>query len=438
MTKERTVFLIKNLFLFSIFSFIVGCSKEKDNNTIVFVSLAWQEQTLETHKSIVAEWNNLQKKNRVEYVQSNWNSIHDYLITSFETGDVPDIFHYESSTIIDFALRDNLADLDTLLSKKFKEDIHPAAWESVRMGNGLISGAPFLLESMVVIYNKKHFEEIGIAPPTFDAPWDWAQLRKTAIRLTLDEDDDGIPERYGASIGLRNSSNILLNLGIGYGAEFFENTNFKNNSSLVKIDSIDIEFLNMIKEIIYRDKSISPTSVSQSGASTIPSFINGKYSMLIGIGTWARQQLVENAPSDFEWELLVPIKEKNQHQAANSQTLSVPKKSKKKKEAAEFIEFFLSKENMEKLAKSDWMSPSRISLLKSDAFRTNEYGWDVCTYIVDKLIVGKWLTLPGYAEWKSRVANPLFQEYYSNRLSSSELIMRMQEESEYVFSRYKQ
>ena len=30
---------------------------------------------------------------------------HDYLITSFETGDVPDVFHYESSVIIDYAMR---------------------------------------------------------------------------------------------------------------------------------------------------------------------------------------------------------------------------------------------------------------------------------------------------------------------------------------------
>ncbi len=89
-------------------------------------------------------------------------------------------------------------------------------------------------------------------------------------------------------------------MGIGYGAEFFENL-IGSNSSIVKVDSIDMHFLNMIKEIIYEDKSISPTSVSQSGASTIPSFINEKYSMLIGIGTWARQQLVENSSSDFEW-----------------------------------------------------------------------------------------------------------------------------------------
>lgn len=423
----------KRLLIFILGILVVGCSTNTKDDKITFISLAWQEQTLNTHKSIVAEWNNLHKNKQVEYVQSNWSSIHDYLITSFETGDVPDVFHYESSTIIDFALRNNLADLDTLLSQEFKDDIHSAAWKSVKMEDGSISGAPFLLESMVIIYNKKHFREMGIIPPSFENPWDWKNLREAAKRLTIRQDNNEKIERYGASIGLRNAANILLNLSVGYGSDFFSN---KGKSDVVKIDSIDMQFLNMIKEIIYQDSSISPTSVTQSGASTIPSFINEKYSMLIGIGTWARQQLVENAPEGFEWGVLVPIKEKNQHQAANAQTLSIPKKSDKQKDAAEFIEFFLSKSNMAELAKSDWMAPSRISLLKSNYFQTEKYGWDICTYIVDQLIVGKWLMLPGYAEWKSRVANPLFQEYFSNRMKDSEFKKRMEEESEYVFSRY--
>ncbi len=433
--KSKKIFcFVKRLLIFLLSVFAYGCAENERGDKIVFVSLAWQEQSLATHKSIVAEWNELHADKPVEYVQSNWNSIHDYLITSFETGDVPDVFHYESSIIVDFALRGNLANMDTLLSDEFKRDIHESAWKSVKSADGSISGAPFLLESMVVIYNQNHFRERGIVPPTFEEPWDWNKLREIAKALTIDSNKDGWPERYGASIGLRSSANILLNLGIGYGSDFFEN---KNNERGVVIDSVDIQYLNMIKEIIFEDKSISPTSVTQSGPGTIPSFINGKNSMLIGIGTWARQQLVENAPQELEWGVLVPIKEKNQNQAANSQTLSIPAKSKNKKDAAKFIEFFLSKENMAKLAKSDWMSPTRISLLQSDQFQTPQYGWAICTYIVDKLIVGKWLTLPGYAEWKSRVANPLFQEYFSNRMSSKEFKLRMEEESKYVFSRYK-
>ncbi len=387
------------------------------------------------HKSIVNEWNVLNPDKQVEYVQSNWSAIHDYLITAFETGDVPDIFHYESSIITDFALRGNLANLNTLLSEEFKKDIHSVAWESVRMNDGSIIGAPFILESMIILYNKDHFDEAGIVPPTFDSPWNWEDLRNVAIKLTIDANKDGLPERYGAAIGLRNSSNILLNLGLGFGCKFFVK---ENEAYTVRVDSIEMEFLSTIKNMIYKDKSTSPFAVTQSGPSIIPSFFNNKFSMVVGIGTWARQQLVENAPPDFNWEVLAPIRGVSQKQGSNSQTLSIPAKSKHKKEAAQFIEFFLNRENMAKIAKGDWMAPARLSLLNDEDFRTTKYGWDICSRLVDHLEIGPWLKLPGFAEWKGRVANPLFQEFFSNRMEIEELKIRLEDESEYVLSRYKQ
>ncbi|HMK37817.1 MAG TPA: extracellular solute-binding protein, partial [Bacteroidota bacterium] len=57
-----------------------------------FVSLAWQEEALLANRAIVAEWNAAHPGVPVEYVQATWSSVHDYLITSFETGDVPDVF----------------------------------------------------------------------------------------------------------------------------------------------------------------------------------------------------------------------------------------------------------------------------------------------------------------------------------------------------------
>jgi len=57
-----------------------------------FVSLAWQEQAIATNKSMFGEWNIIHPNLQVEYIQGTWNSIDDYLITAFETGDVPMYF----------------------------------------------------------------------------------------------------------------------------------------------------------------------------------------------------------------------------------------------------------------------------------------------------------------------------------------------------------
>ena len=76
-----------------------------------FVSLAWQEQAIASVKEIVAAWNEANPDIQVEYQQVDWGSINDYLITSFETQAVPDVFHYESTQIKDFGARGYLTDL---------------------------------------------------------------------------------------------------------------------------------------------------------------------------------------------------------------------------------------------------------------------------------------------------------------------------------------
>ena len=102
--------------LFVMRHFFHASTKENESTKLRFVSLAWQEQALQTNHELVAEWNAAHPETPVEYVQGTWGSIHDYLITAFETGEVPDVFHYESSIIVDFAVRGYLADLAPMLA----------------------------------------------------------------------------------------------------------------------------------------------------------------------------------------------------------------------------------------------------------------------------------------------------------------------------------
>ena len=62
-----------------------------------FLSLAWQKESLQANKDLVAKWNAEHPDIQVEYVQGDWNSVHDQLLTSFEGGDAPDIFQYEAA-----------------------------------------------------------------------------------------------------------------------------------------------------------------------------------------------------------------------------------------------------------------------------------------------------------------------------------------------------
>lgn len=423
------------LFCASTVSFVVACQKPAPSNTLRFVSLAWQEPAIQASKAIVAEWNQKHPEMPVEYVQNNWSAIHDYLVTSFETGDVPDVFQYESTMISDFAARGNLADLAPLLSKEIKDDIVEGAWASVRGHNGGISGVPFVLESLTVLYNKDLFLKAGITPPAPDHPWTWGDVRAAARKLTIDTDKDGQIDQYGAAIGLRNSANIILNLTLGFGGGYFQK---EKERHVVRVGEPEKKLLATLLAMMYEDKTMSPAGIGQSGPSLLGGFYNGNYAIVLGIGVWARQQILENAPKDFRWGVLPAIKGVTQQQGFNAQTLSIPRASKKQREAMAFIEFFVNTENLTRLAIADAMLPSRKSCIQSAAFQSEENGWNVAITLVDHLTIGPWLQAPGFAEWKTRIANPIFQELFSNRLTVDEAAQRMEEESNRVLQRYQQ
>jgi multiple sugar transport system substrate-binding protein len=409
-------------------------TRKSEPDHLRFVSLAWQEQAIATNKSIVNEWNATHPNLQVEYIQGTWNSVHDYLITSFETGDVPDVFHFESSVIIDYAMRGYLTDLAPFIQPEMKNDILDVAWETVTRPNGEIGGVPFLIESLVVLYNKELFEQAGITPPTAEHPWNWEDVRVAAQRLTRDLNGDGIVDQYGVGIGLRNSGNIVMNTSISFGGSFFRK---EGTEYVVKVGDPEKKLLGTIVDMLYSDKTMSPSSVGQTGAGMIPGFFSGKFAMLIGIGAWGRQQLVENAPSHFRWGVMPPLKATTQMSGASAQTLSIPKKSIHVKEAMELINFMLSSKNMARLALNDWMIPARKSCLAMPAFQDSTTGWDMTCSAVQFLSTGPWLGAPGYVEWKSRVANPILQELFAGRLSVAEASARIEMESNVVLSRYK-
>ncbi|MDP3682823.1 MAG: extracellular solute-binding protein, partial [Ignavibacteria bacterium] len=278
----------KNLIIASLLilgSILIFWLMKKNDNVktfpLRFVSLAWQEGTIAANKSIVDEWNSLHPDMKVEYIQGTWNSAHDYLITTFETGDVPDIFHYESSVIIDYAMRGYLTDLSPYISTQMKNDILDVAWATVTRPNGEVSGIPFLIESLVVLYNKSLFEKEGIIPPTREHPWTWDDLQNAARKLTKDTNSDGVIDQYGAGFGLRNSANIIMNTSISFGGSFFKK---EGDYFVVKVKDEEKKLLQTIVDMLYKDKSASPAGIGESGAGMIPGFFSGRYAMLVGIG----------------------------------------------------------------------------------------------------------------------------------------------------------
>ncbi|WP_329544927.1 sugar ABC transporter substrate-binding protein [Streptomyces sp. NBC_01356] len=409
---------------------LTACSSDDGSSdgriTLRFQSLAWQQESVDANKELVEEWNAVHPDVKVEYVQGSWDSVHDQLLTSFEGGEAPDIIHDASDDLADFAYGGYLAELGELLPERLKSDIPQRSWETATFGDG-IYGVPFLQEPRVLIANAKWLKESGVRIPTPENPWTWEEFRSIAKELS----GEG---KYGVAWPLKEPVSATLNLSLSTGGQMFHRG--ADGRVTVRFDAADEVVPRTVHDEVNTDGSASSTTLGMGGSDTLPGFFGGKYAM-VPLGFSYRQQIVQQAPKGFEWQVLpAPAGAEGLTQGVSPQTLSVAEDSPHKKEAAEFIDFLLQPKNMVRLALGDWMLPTGTEALKDPALHTTKDDWATGTALAAQLRSAPAQSVRGYPEWKDKVATPAFQEYYSGAIDLDELRKRLVEDGNLVLARY--
>ncbi|CAM5228032.1 ABC transporter substrate-binding protein [Streptomyces griseomycini] len=409
---------------------LAGCSSggTRDDGRIVlrFQSLAWQQESVEANRELVAEWNATHPDVRVEYVQGSWDSVHDQLLTAFEGGEAPDIIHDASDDLADFAYGGHLADLTGLLPERLTSGIPRRSWETTTFGDG-VYGVPFLQEPRVLIANTALLEESGVRVPTPEHPWSWDEFRQATERLS----GDG---RYGVAWPLKEPVSATLNLSLSTGGRLFHRG--ADGKVTVRFEEGDEVVPRTVHAQVNTDRSASPTTLGSGGSDTLPGFFAGKYAM-VPLGFSYRQQIVQQAPEGFAWRVLpAPAGAGGLAQGVSPQTLSIAEDCPHKEEAAAFLDFLLRPENMVRLALGDWMLPTGTEALADPALHTAEHGWATGTALAAHLRPAPAQTVRGYPEWKDKVATPALQEYYSGAIGLGELRERLEEDGNLVLARY--
>ncbi|MFI6013598.1 ABC transporter substrate-binding protein [Streptomyces sp. NPDC051243] len=410
---------------------LAGCSADDGDATggritLRFQSLAWQEESVEVNKELVKEWNATHPDVKVEYVQGSWDSVHDQLLTSFEGGEAPDIIHDASDDLADFAYGGYLADLTDLLPERLKSDIPQRSWDTATFGDG-IYGVPFLQEPRVLVANAKWLKEAGVRIPTPERPWSWAEFRRIAERL-------GGDGKYGVAWPLKEPVSATLNLSLSAGGQLFHRG--ADGKVTVRFEAADEVMPRTVHDQVNTDRSASPTTLGSGGSDTLPGFFGGRYAM-VPLGFSYRQQIVQQAPKGFDWQVLpAPAGADGLTQGVSPQTLSIAEDSPHQREAAAFIDFLLRPGNMVRLALGDWMLPTGTQALKDPALHTTEHDWATGTALAEHLRSAPGQSVRGYQEWKDKVATPAFQEYYSGAIDLDELRERLEDDGNLVLARY--
>ena len=428
MRTKRLVAMVVVLLLMGSAACTGGDGGSEDGRiTLRFQSLAWQEESVDVNKELVKEWNATHPDVKVEYVQGSWESVHDQLLTSFEGGEAPDIIHDASDDLADFAYGGYLADLRELLPERLKSDIPQRSWETVTFGDG-IYGVPFLQEPRVLIANAKWLRESGVRIPTPEKPWSWDEFR-----AITDELGDG-EGKYGVAWPLKEPVSATLNLSLSTGGQLFHRGS--DGKVRIRFEAGDEVVPRTIHDQVNTDGSASSSTLGSGGSDTLPGFFGGKYAM-VPLGFSYRQQIVQQAPKGFEWQVLpAPAGADGLTQGVSPQTLSVAEDSPHKKEAAAFIDFLLRPRNMVRLALGDWMLPTGTGALRDPALRVEKDGWAIGTGLARYLRSAPAQSVRGYPEWKDKVATPAFQEYYSGAIGLGELRERLVGDGNLVLARY--
>jgi len=373
--------------------------------TLQFASYAWQKATVDAHNKIVSDWNAAHANITVKIVTVDVNSVHDKLLTTFQGGTAADIVHDESADIGGFSGQGFLADLTTLIPGDLKADIPQGIWNTVTFG-GKITGVPTILQTYSVFVNRKMLTDASVTLPTAASPWTWDKFAQVAKQLTT-------ADHFGVGWGLKSPAATVMSMSQNFSGNFFYNEGGKN---VVKFGAAEQQVLKRIYDLAYTDKSLSPTTLGQSGPDILPGFFAGKYAMIVG-GNYVAQQMVEQAPAGFDWAMLPLLKGDTQAQSANPQTLSISAQSKNPKEAMQFIAFYMQANNLASVAIGDWLIPVSTSAGKAVTTITGgKNSWDVNVASAPSLKLAPFQTLDAYAQWKSQIAQPAFQQYFANKI----------------------
>ncbi|RKT31831.1 carbohydrate ABC transporter substrate-binding protein (CUT1 family) [Microbacterium sp. AG1240] len=393
-----------------------GSTSEDGVVTLQFQSLSDQPATQAAIADIVDTWNGENPDIQVQIVQAGWDGTYDKLITQFTGGTAPDIIHYEASSITSFALDGYLADLTDLIDPELRDDISEGIWDSVTVDDQIIA-YPSTLQSYMVFANTALLEQAGVEIPTGDS-MTWEQLQEIARATTTDG-------QFGLGWGLASPTATMMSLSLGFDGGYFDG---QGADASIDVGADELAVPERIHEMAYDDRSLDPTSLTQSGSEVLASFYGGKVALTVQ-GSFQATNIASDAPEGFEWTVLPPLEgSAGALQAANPQTYSVNVDSEHVEESAQFLNFFMGADNLAEIAYADALIPSsqgardRVAALAGDAV-----GWEQILASGDGLVGPPFLKVDGYTEWKDTIATPAFQQYLADQISSDQLGTQLSE-----------
>jgi len=377
---------------------------------ITFVTPAYLPGTVKAFNTVVTDWNKQNPNTPVKLIPGDWGNLGDQLTTQFAAGTAPDVIHFASIDILNFAARGYLHDLSSSF-RGLQSKIPAGEWKAASFKSKLY-GVPVVDQPYVVFVNLDLFKKAGVAVPTTSLNWDeFAALSK---RLTTGS-------TYGLAVGLVRPATISTIMGSNFGAKHF--VGYSSGRAKIQITNAELEFPTRMYKMVYEDKSIDPLMLTVSAGGSLTNFIAGKSAMLL-MGSYAAADLdVAARDKGLNWSVMPILKgSAGSMQAAGPQTFSISAQSKVKKDAARFINFMMQDKYLVDIALGDGLVPmTKSALTAAIEAKKGSPGWQQIFADGDNFTTPNFTYVPEFNNWKSAVLLPSLQKFMQNKISRSEL-----------------
>jgi multiple sugar transport system substrate-binding protein len=267
---------------------------------------------------------------------------------------------YVSKSLTSIASGNRLADLmfaedwfgQELIRKQYVRNLHPyvsrdltvdefnhetfTEWRGVGQKEDELYGFPACLGLTVLFYNKDRFDAAGLPYP--DTSWTYDDLVRVGKRLTVDENEDGIPERWGLSFDVHYT-------GLETVLYSFDGRTLTDDSRRsVLSEPATLRGLRFIRDIFLSHRIASNTT---SFINPWESFVGGRAAMIL-IGSLGSMNLVG---SPMNWDMTYPPRGPGGKRSSRRFTMAfmIPANSPHPDEAWKLLRWILTKSPVEHL-----------------------------------------------------------------------------------------
>ena len=285
--------------------------------------------------------------------------------TAIRAGEGPDVFALDANPVRQYIAEGWVRDLTPFVTaaggQSFLGDFYPNSLVPVTV-DGKIYGIPMNTVAMGLVYNKKLFDEVGIAVP----PKNWDEFREMSKKLTRSSTGSGPVDRWAFTIVLAPAGFDLRVSSIfrSFGGDFLT-PDWKRSA----LDSPEIKAaFNYILDLILVDKVVPP-GVSQVDANAARRMLaNQQIAMKIGT-TWSFPEVSAMNPQLDGWNVLkiAPLPQRAGstspiHTTLYQKSLFINKNSKNPDAAWKLVRYLTDAPRMERWWDDNAMLSSRRSV----------------------------------------------------------------------------